>query len=82
MKIFKPPTLQVDFSPTEPPGKPMNTGVGSLSPSPGDLPDPGTEPGFPTLQADSLPAELPGKPSLVIRKTNYNYDEKAFQTPV
>ena len=33
-------------------------------PSPGDLPDPGTEPGFPVLQADSLPAELPGKPML------------------
>ena len=31
-------------------------------PSPGDLPDPGIEPGSPALQADSLPAELPGKP--------------------
>ena len=31
-------------------------------PSPGDLPDPGIEPGSPTLQVDSLPAELPGKP--------------------
>ena len=29
--------------------------------SPGDLPDPGIEPGSPVLQADSLPAELPGK---------------------
>ena len=26
-------------------------------PSPGDLPDPGIEPGSPTLQADSLPSE-------------------------
>ena len=26
-------------------------------PSPGDLPDPGVEPGSPTLQADSLPSE-------------------------
>ena len=26
--------------------------------SPGDLPDPGIEPGSPVLQADSLPAEL------------------------
>ena len=32
-------------------------------PSPGDLPDPGTEPGSPALQADSLPSEPPGKPS-------------------
>ena len=30
-------------------------------PSPGDLPEPGIEPGSPTLQADSLPFELPGK---------------------
>ena len=26
-------------------------------PSPGDLPDPGIEPGCPALQADSLPSE-------------------------
>ena len=32
---------------------------GQLFPSPGDLPDPGIEPGSPALQADSLPAELP-----------------------
>ena len=31
-------------------------------PFPGDLPDPGIEPGSPALQADSLPVELPGKP--------------------
>ena len=31
-------------------------------PSPGDLPNPGTEPRSPTLQADSLPAEPQGKP--------------------
>ena len=29
--------------------------------SPGDLPDPGIEPGSPALQADSLPSEPPGK---------------------
>ena len=34
-----------------------------LFPSPGDLPDPGIEPGSPALQADSLPAE-PFKPGL------------------
>ena len=27
-------------------------------PSPGDLPDPGIEPGSPALQADSLPTKL------------------------
>ena len=34
---------------------------GLPSPSPGDLPDPGIEPGSPELQADSLPTELQGK---------------------
>ena len=40
----------------------MNTGVGSLSLSPGNLPNLGIEPWSPALQADSLPAEPPGKP--------------------
>ena len=31
-------------------------------PSPGDLPNPGIEPGSSALQADSLPSELRGKP--------------------
>ena len=31
-------------------------------PSPGDLPDPGIEPGSPALHADALPSEPPGKP--------------------
>ena len=31
-------------------------------PSPGDLPNPGIEPGSPTLQADTLSSEPPGKP--------------------
>ena len=32
-------------------------------PFPGDLPDPGIEPGSLALQAYSLPSELPGKPN-------------------
>ena len=35
---------------------------GLLFPSPGDLPNPGIEPGSPTLQVDSLMSEPPGKP--------------------
>ena len=31
-------------------------------PPPGDLPDPGTEPGSPAMRADSLLFEPPGKP--------------------
>ena len=33
-------------------------------PAPGDLPDPGIEPGSPASQANSLLSELPGKQSL------------------
>ena len=35
-------------------------------PSPGNLPDPGMEPGFPTKQVGSLPSEPPGKPSALL----------------
>ena len=42
---------------------------GQLLPSPGDLPNPGIEPGSPALQADSLLSESPGKP----------FDSKAAQ---
>ena len=31
-------------------------------PSPGDLPDPGIEPGSPSLEADAFTSEPPGKP--------------------
>ena len=40
-------------------------------PSPGDLPDPGIEPGSPALRADALPFELPGKPSKIKFIENY-----------
>ena len=47
-------------------------------PSPGDLPDPGIEPGSPTFQADALTSEPPGKPrGLSIVTLNLrNYDLK------
>ena len=38
-------------------------------PSPGDLPDPGFEPGSPALQADTLPSEPPGSPALSKRSS-------------
>ena len=57
------PTLQVDSLPAEPQGKPKNTGVGSLSLSPADLPNPAIEAGSPALKADSLPTELSGRPN-------------------
>ena len=48
------------YSPWNSPGQ--NTGVGSLSHSPGDLPNTGIEPRSPALQVDSLWAEPQGKP--------------------
>ena len=47
------------YSPWNSPGQ--NTGVGSLSLSPGDLPNSEVKPRSPALQADSLPTELSGK---------------------
>ena len=45
--------------PWDSPGK--STGVGCRFPSPGDLSDPGIEPGSPAFQADALTSEPPGK---------------------
>ena len=44
-----------------------NTGVGLLFPSPGDLPNPGTESRSPSLQVNSLPSEPPVKRQLKIK---------------
>ena len=63
------PSLQVDSLPAKPPGKPKNTGIGSLS----FLQGSGIEPGSPALQANSLPVELPGKPHICIRIHIYIY---------
>ena len=41
-------------------------------PSPGDLPNPGFEPGSPALQADSLLTELKGKPSYFIKEGKFD----------
>ena len=57
-KNIKSPALQTDSLPAELQGKPKNTGMGSLSSSPVNLPDPGIEPESPALQADSLQTEL------------------------
>ena len=57
-KNIKSPALQTDSLPAELQGKPKNTGMGSLSSSPVNLPHPGIEPESPALQADSLQTEL------------------------
>ena len=52
--------------PAESPGKPKNTGVGSLSLLHGIFLTQEIKLGSPALQANSLPAELPGKPILYL----------------
>ena len=47
----------------------QNTGLPCLPP--GDLPNPGIEPGSPALQAGSLLAELPGKPQFWVTRHLY-----------
>ena len=39
-------------------------------PSPGDLPNPGIEPGSPALQADTLPSEAPGSQNELCRNSS------------
>ena len=46
---------------------------GKPFPSPGDLPDPGIEPGSPALQVDSLPHERPKKPQLPFQSAHKGY---------
>ena len=41
-------------------------------PSPGDLPNPGIEPGCSSLQADPLLSEPPGKPLLTVKDLLYS----------
>ena len=43
----------------------------STLPSPGDLPNTGTEPRSPSSQADALPSGPPGKPSSLIRRPQH-----------
>ena len=45
-------------------------------PSPGDLPDPGIEPGSPALEADTLTSEPPGKNC--IESSNFTICVSAF----
>ena len=48
-------------------------------PSPGDLPNPGIEPGSPTLQADSLPSEPPRKPMNLVGTQYSAYNKEGYR---
>ena len=56
------PTMQVNSLPSEPPRKPKNTGMGSLSLLHGTFPTQKLNQGSPVLQVYFLPVALPGKP--------------------
>ena len=45
-------------------------------PSPGDLPNPGIEPGSPAWRADALPSEPPWKPNYRLRLNNSEKEDK------
>ena len=51
-------------------------------PSPGDLPDPGIEPGSLILQAESLLSEPPGKPHVLITlvQTTFNQNGRVYSS--
>ena len=60
-------------------------------PPPGDLPDPGIEPGSPALQADALRSEPPGKPLvsvymlmfiIIIKPTHSIVGQKSHPLPL
>ena len=68
MELMSPSLAGVFFT-IEPPGKPKNPGVGSLSLLQGNFPTQESNWRSPELQVDSLPAELPGKP---IQRHNKN----------
>ena len=58
--------MRADSLPSEPPVKPKNTGVGSLSLLQGNFPNQELNQGLLHLQADSLTVELPGKALYII----------------
>ena len=47
-------------------------------PSPGDLPNPGIEPGSPASQADCLLSEPPGKPKKTIPRDKEDAEQLEF----
>ena len=51
---------------------------GQPFPSPGDIPDPGTESESAVLQVDSLPGETPGNPRQCIKKQRHYFADKGL----
>ena len=74
------PTLQADYFPAEPQGKPKNNGVGTLSLLQRIFPTQELNLGSPALQADSLPTELQGKPLCTTNPCTYVFYFTIFLT--
>ena len=53
---------------------------GSPWPPPGDLPNPGMEPGSPALQTDSLPSDPPGQPMMCKALITLDLIKECFMT--
>ena len=70
------PILQADSLPFEPPGKPKNTGVGSLPLLQGIFLTQELNWDPPALQADALPPEPPGKPQS--HDINVGYSDSSY----
>ena len=71
------PALQEDSLPSEPPGKPKNTGIGSLSLLQGIFMTQDSNQGLkpPALQVGSLSVKLPGKPKICHRRWPYMFQQ-------
>ena len=75
------PILQANSLPSEPPGKPKSTAVGS-PPFSRDLLNPGIKPGSPALQADSLLPELAHKIHIGYQLQNFHSSIPSFSPSI
>ena len=72
--------MQTDSLSLSHPGKPKNTGVGSLCLLQGELPIPGMELGSSALQTDSLPADYVGD-SQTSQQVDNRYSARTKSVP-
>ena len=77
------PALRADSLPSEPPGKPKNTGVGSLSLLQGIFPAQGSNPGLPHFRHILYPLSHQGSPRILewVRSVQSLSRVRLFSTP-
>ena len=76
--IPRSPALQADSLQSEPPGKPKNTGVGSLSLLQGIFPTQGSNPGLPHCKQILYPLSHQGSPR-ILEWVAYPFSRGTFQ---